>query len=880
MCHEHVGRQPNIITTFCVLQRHAAVYPSLTAVLLTVHTCTVQWVRQQAGGEEVGTSPEEATLLGSKPVKLRREEWPFGLPIPPTAAEVAAAAEAAAAEAAAAEADTTQQPAPGSSSVPSGTTPTTGAAGTANGPASAAAAVGMVDQAQEVGEGAVEAEPEPDHFTAGFYNRGFYPDKYHRLMGYHLLPPAPPPDAPTQPCVLHQAQLLLPGVSPSQYALQLGGRGGLEGVSYLLVPLKGPGVPLTMRCGAPDTAAPWGGLPVTAPRHQLPQLQLDWDVVDDAAGGVQSALGLVAAGCWGPATATAVLSMQLLEELGAAPPELLAAKKAAEAAGTGAAHPAKGLAAAAAAAQGPCKGTGASGGAAPGAAPAAGGLPAAGSTPDAAVPGAAAPSGPLVGLPAPELHIDLTTASAEVMTGKAGAEEIASYAWVQGAAAVGPLVAPSLLRLAAGLAAGPVAAAASKLLVGQLLVASHTSRMYRCVGVSPLTLASLMEDGSGTYADFFEQQYGIQGLRQDLPLLEVVEGRGARATCLSPPAPRLAVQPAAVTAAGEEGEERTGERGVRRGASVASGSTADIDGNQGLQLAAGAEVSNDAEGEVTAAEPTVPAPPLLPLELCWALGVNAGQWQHMQLVPALLYRVDTLLQLRRLVHHLDHLEQRHTVQLTLEQQEEQDMQQVEQQEPQQAEQEQQGTPEQQPEQPGAMAKPQANGVADGQGAIAAAAGRDGDTPMVDADPAAAPAPAIHAHMAAPAGEEATSEQEEGSSKANGILHLDKAACPVDTPPAVAVEEELAAQEAEAAAEEAGAPCKGGTCVAVTGQLPPAPLVLVGCTAARCGEPYDLERLEFLGDALLKILAATHLMNKGVRHFVGARRVWGPACGAG
>jgi hypothetical protein len=135
-------------------------------------------------------------------------------------------------------------------------------------------------------------------------------------------------------------------------------------------------------------------------------------------------------------------------------------------------------------------------------------------------------------------------------------------------------------------------------------------------------------------------------------------------------------------------------------------------------------------------------------------------------------------------------------------------------------------------------------------------------------------------MAAPAGEEATSEQEEGSSKANGILHLDKAACPVDTPPAVAVEEELAAQEAEAAAEEAGAPCKGGTCVAVTGQLPPAPLVLVGCTAARCGEPYDLERLEFLGDALLKILAATHLMNKGVRHFVGARRVWGPACGAG
>ena len=79
-----------------------------------------------------------------------------------------------------------------------------------------------------------------------------------------------------------------------------------------------------------------------------------------------------------------------------------------------------------------------------------------------------------------------------------------------------------------------VRAAAEELLVGRILISAHMAKMFRCLGISNLTIKDNIP-GFGTHEEYFEKKYGITGLSPELPLLVVALGRGLRDSCLKPP---------------------------------------------------------------------------------------------------------------------------------------------------------------------------------------------------------------------------------------------------------------------------------------------------------------------------------------------------------
>lgn len=214
------------------------------------------------------------------------------------------------------------------------------------------------------------------------------------------------------------------------------------------------------------------------------------------------------------------------------------------------------------------------------------------------------------------------------------------------------------------------AAAAEKLLAGRVLLAGHSSKLYRITSVDQhMTLATPLEitwadssqvgsfhggtgsasGASGTarnHQEYYSRRYVVGPLRPDLPVLAVSGGRGRASVLpgwienpLKPPAMQCPHRSAAATPGdgNASGAQHPLERGSE-GQLTLGGPGSTMPGS-----AAGSTVP-PAIGSVAAADGDEPA--RLPLELCWLLPLDAEAWRQVQLMPALMYRINSLLRLR------------------------------------------------------------------------------------------------------------------------------------------------------------------------------------------------------------------------------------------
>ena len=171
-----------------------------------------------------------------------------------------------------------------------------------------------------------------------------------------------------------------------------------------------------------------------------------------------------------------------------------------------------------------------------------------------------------------------------------------------------------------------------------------------------------------THEEYYRKRYGVEGLNTILPMLAVVgPGRhaamGLREVVLQPGGRQTGSAKASVTeAVANASPAAAGRAGV-----VLSG-RADASG----ALAAAVPAATAAAGASSAAAPDVnlsvapehasevesEKPPIyLPLELCWLLPISSSSWNHLQLLPAFMYRSNSLLRLHKMHQHLHKLQQ-------------------------------------------------------------------------------------------------------------------------------------------------------------------------------------------------------------------------------
>jgi hypothetical protein len=182
-----------------------------------------------------------------------------------------------------------------------------------------------------------------------------------------------------------------------------------------------------------------------------------------------------------------------------------------------------------------------------------------------------------------------------------------------------------------------------------VLVAGHSSQLYRCKGVAsdvtPNTPCgfewSSSADSSSlrkrtkltadNHARYYSERYGVQGLREDLPMLQVTQSGRQKAM-------QLVQNPLeAPTTALQRGVRRAGAGHRPTNLTTAEAAAAACDFSF-LQRAQQADARQEDEQAYKL---------YLPLELCWVLPLPAHEWQELQLLPAFMYRVDSLLRLQQ-----------------------------------------------------------------------------------------------------------------------------------------------------------------------------------------------------------------------------------------
>lgn len=165
--------------------------------------------------------------------------------------------------------------------------------------------------------------------------------------------------------------------------------------------------------------------------------------------------------------------------------------------------------------------------------------------------------------------------------------------------------------------AGSVAAVGARL-QGRVAVDEYSRRVWRIVAQSSITPANpypgLQQHGASNHAEYFARRYGITWLDPHLPMLQVRGGSGLPAANAFGP-PRLK-----------------------------SGDAASDGGDAGPAATA---AGGAAEGEGAA----VRAPCYLPLDLLWVLPLPAAAWLELYILPSLMWRLQSLLQLQQLQQH-------------------------------------------------------------------------------------------------------------------------------------------------------------------------------------------------------------------------------------
>lgn len=227
-----------------------------------------------------------------------------------------------------------------------------------------------------------------------------------------------------------------------------------------------------------------------------------------------------------------------------------------------------------------------------------------------------------------------------------------------------------MAALPAAVTAQSVTSSLSQLLQDRVVLAGHSSKLYRCLNVANnVTPATAMDfewstadgaDGNAnsskssssrrvkmkasSHVDYFQMRYKVQGLRPDLPMLAMTKSSRSKAlqlvqNPLNPPQ----LQP--------------GFNGLKScpcvdlntpeaAAAAVDFSRLCVAAPAAAATAAAASPRKKREGQEDAYVP------YLPLELCWLLPLPAADWRELQLLPAFMYRINSLLRLQALQQQL------------------------------------------------------------------------------------------------------------------------------------------------------------------------------------------------------------------------------------
>lgn len=181
-----------------------------------------------------------------------------------------------------------------------------------------------------------------------------------------------------------------------------------------------------------------------------------------------------------------------------------------------------------------------------------------------------------------------------------------------------------------------------------VLLAGHSSQLYRCKGVAsdvtPTTpcgfewsspadsnssLRKRTKHTADNHAQYYSERYGVQGLRGDLPMLQVTQSGRQKAMQLM----QYPLKPPTL------------QRGVKRAG--AAHRPTDLTTAEAAAAACDFSFLQRAHQAGTQQEDEQAYKLYLPLELCWVLPLPAHQWQELQLLPAFMYRIDSLLRLQQ-----------------------------------------------------------------------------------------------------------------------------------------------------------------------------------------------------------------------------------------
>jgi hypothetical protein len=219
-------------------------------------------------------------------------------------------------------------------------------------------------------------------------------------------------------------------------------------------------------------------------------------------------------------------------------------------------------------------------------------------------------------------------------------------------------------------------AVTSAVLQDCILLAGHSSQLYRCkavaVDVTPLTpmsfewtesapansssgglLPKRIKRTASNHAEYYSGRYGVQGLRGDLPMLEVSQaGRQKALQLVDNPLKPPQLQPGAKKIG-------AGNRPVDLNAVEAAAAAVDFESllrrSSDAAAAAGDEEDSLLEGRYKMHRGVGYEQLYLPLELCWVLPLHAAAWRELQLLPAFMYRINSMLRLQQVQQQLGKL---------------------------------------------------------------------------------------------------------------------------------------------------------------------------------------------------------------------------------
>jgi hypothetical protein len=213
---------------------------------------------------------------------------------------------------------------------------------------------------------------------------------------------------------------------------------------------------------------------------------------------------------------------------------------------------------------------------------------------------------------------------------------------------------------AAAMAAVPASISARHVTQAHLqdavLLAGHSSQLYRCKGVasdvtpntpfgfewsssadSSSSLCKRTKHTADNHAQYYSERYGVQGLRGDLPMLQVTQSGRQKAMQLM----QYPLKPPTL----QRGVKWAGTAHMPTNLTTAEAAAAACDFSF-LQRAQQADAQQQDQQAYKL---------YLPLELCWVLPLPAHEWQELQLLPAFMFRIDSLLRLQQAQQQLSAL---------------------------------------------------------------------------------------------------------------------------------------------------------------------------------------------------------------------------------